>query len=155
MVQDIVGHIQCRRVGVGRLDEWMELETLCFESDRASRRNMRRLFSSSSAACCGAFIGDGLVGTLVMLFRSNSTVGRIYSLAVHPEFRGQGIARKLLEQAEAEARQRGCRCLSLEVRVDNAGAQQLYASSGFIASGRRPDYYEDGAAAVVLRKELV
>ena len=51
-------------------------------------------------------------------------------------------------------RQRGSRCLTLEVRASNAPAICLYEKLGFRQVGRRPNYYshpkEDG---LILRKE--
>jgi ribosomal-protein-alanine N-acetyltransferase len=39
----------------------------------------------------------------------------------------------------------------LEVREDNEAALGLYAQSGFVEIDRRPRYYRDGAAAVVMQ----
>lgn len=55
----------------------------------------------------------------------------IHDLAVLPEWRGKGIGRALLANAEDRARRRGCCKLTLEVQDDNAGALGLYESFGF------------------------
>ena len=55
----------------------------------------------------------------------------IHDLAVIPEYREQGVGRKLLEQIEAKGRVLGCCKLTLEVREDNYRAQQLYRKVGF------------------------
>lgn len=55
----------------------------------------------------------------------------IHDVAVLPRFRGQGIARRMLESMEQLARQRGCCKLTLEVLEGNAVARSLYASYGF------------------------
>jgi len=55
----------------------------------------------------------------------------IHDLVVHPQHRHRGIGRALLAAAEAAARQRNCCKITLEVRTDNAPAQQLYRSIGF------------------------
>lgn len=55
----------------------------------------------------------------------------IHDIAVIPEQRGNGIGRKMLQQAEAICRERGYGQITLEVRVDNPGAQHLYQSEGF------------------------
>ncbi|WP_428102649.1 N-acetyltransferase family protein [Candidatus Rariloculus sp.] len=55
----------------------------------------------------------------------------IHDLAVLPEYRGNGIGRLLLGDAEKRARQRGCCKLTLEVRTDNNRARKLYERLGF------------------------
>lgn len=146
--------VQCRRVGLNRIDELLELEKN-FTTDRASRRNLRHLLRSPSALCIGAYSDGLLVGSLVVLFRSNSGVGRVYSIAVAEQARGRGIGRRMMHRAEAEAKARGCRQLRLEVRMDNTAAIRLYESLGFTDTQVLPGYYEDRAHAMVYRKDLV
>lgn len=146
--------VACRRVGMDMTDALIGLENTCFECDRISRRSLRRLLCSPSALCIGAFLNKDLAGSMVVLFRSNSSVARIYSLAVAPHTRGLGIGQKLIAKAEREARARNCRGLRLEVRVDNPAAIRLYERCGFADTKMRPGYYEDGTDAVVFWKEL-
>jgi ribosomal-protein-alanine N-acetyltransferase len=67
----------------------------------------------------------------------------IATLAVHPELRRQGIARKLLCVALKEAAEDGMLSALLEVRAGNEAAQGLYRKFGFEVVGRRPRYYQD------------
>lgn len=69
--------------------------------------------------------------------------GHITNLAVHPDFRRQGIGRRLLQTLSNLSVARGLRRMTLEVRVSNDPAQRLYASLGFLVAGRRPGYYQD------------
>lgn len=59
------------------------------------------------------------------------------SLAVFPEWRGKGIARKLIDAAAARHRDAG-KPLGLLVEDGNARAQNLYSRLGFREQGRRP-----------------
>lgn len=61
-------------------------------------------------------------------------------LAVHPDARGRGIGKCLLDQFLAAACARGAERLHLEVRDGNA-ALHLYNASGFQVVGRRRGYY--------------
>ena len=67
----------------------------------------------------------------------------ILNLAVHPERRRRGLARRLLAEGLAQARKLGAELAWLEVRPTNLPALALYASFGFKEVGRRPRYYDD------------
>jgi ribosomal-protein-alanine N-acetyltransferase len=67
----------------------------------------------------------------------------ILNLAVAPAHRRRGIARRLLAEGLAQARELGAELAWLEVRPSNAPARALYASLGFKEVGRRPRYYDD------------
>jgi ribosomal protein S18 acetylase RimI-like enzyme len=146
--------VDCRRVGLNCVDELLALEEACFECDRISRRNLRDLLRSPSACCLGAYDRDELVGNMVLLFRKNTRSARIYSVAVSALHRGRGIARRLMERAESEARARECLRIRLEVRTDNMPAITLYEQLGFRAVRIKPGYYEDGSDAMTYCKEL-
>jgi ribosomal-protein-alanine N-acetyltransferase len=75
----------------------------------------------------------------------------IMELAVSPAARRRGCGSALLEAACAAAREPGGACL-LEVRESNAGAAALYERTGFQRVGRRPKYYPNGEAAVLMTR---
>jgi ribosomal-protein-alanine N-acetyltransferase len=77
--------------------------------------------------------------------------GHLGNLAVAPAFRRRGVARRLLEDLLERAGQLHVANLTLEVRVSNVAAQQLYRSFGFRLVGLRRGYYRDsGEDALVL-----
>ena len=65
----------------------------------------------------------------------------IILIAVAPAWRQRGIARQMMYQAMDQARADGCTRATLEVRVSNTPAQQLYYSLRFAPVGTRPKYY--------------
>ena len=67
----------------------------------------------------------------------------ISTIAVEPRYRRQGIGQFLLVTAIEKAMELDATLVSLEVRVSNLGAQNLYRKYGFRKVGRRPRYYSD------------
>ncbi len=65
----------------------------------------------------------------------------LFSLAVAPTFRRQGIGRKLLEAGLMILHERNIDRCFLEVRAANETAQNLYRECGFTTIGRRRGYY--------------
>ena len=55
----------------------------------------------------------------------------IHDIVVLDKYRGCGIGRKMMEAIHAKAKELNCGKITLEVRADNATAQQLYKSMGF------------------------
>ena len=124
-----------------------------FPGDRMRLASVRHLLRTPSAA---VWVIDGkqgaLAGALILLTRRGSRIARIYSLVVGPEWRGQGLAQRLVHAAERYARQQDCTAISLEVREDNTPARTLYARLGYQLREVLPDYYEDGGAGLRLRR---
>ncbi|MDQ1697281.1 MAG: [ribosomal protein S18]-alanine N-acetyltransferase [Frankiaceae bacterium] len=78
----------------------------------------------------------------------------VQTIAVDPRHQGQGAGTMLLLALLAEAQQRGCANVDLEVRADNARAIALYERHGFRRIGVRRRYYQpSGTDALVMRRE--
>lgn len=67
----------------------------------------------------------------------------IATIAIHPEFRGNGYGKKLLAETLHQSIQRGAVLATLEVRENNSLAQLMYKNFRFTAVGRRLHYYKD------------
>jgi ribosomal-protein-alanine N-acetyltransferase len=67
----------------------------------------------------------------------------INNLAVHPQWRREGVARRLLTYVLAAADGAGAVRATLEVRMSNEPARRLYERFGFREAGTRPAYYRD------------
>lgn len=87
----------------------------------------------------------GFVGTWIILDESHIT-----NIAVHPNYRNQGIASKLLDELLTYCKSKGCIAYTLEVRAGNENAQKLYLKHGFKKDGVRKGYYEDNKEDAIL-----
>ncbi len=79
----------------------------------------------------------------------------VQNIAVRRDAQRHGLGRVLLEALLAEAARRGTATVLLEVAVDNAPAQRLYAAYDFEAVGVRRGYYQPSNtdALVMMRRE--
>jgi len=91
-----------------------------------------------------------LVGVIVVWLILDEV--HIATLAVHPDFREQGIGSQLLATALKTSIQKGANQSALEVRSNNAAAQNLYQRFGFEIVGRRNRYYQDNHEDAVLMR---
>jgi ribosomal-protein-alanine N-acetyltransferase len=74
----------------------------------------------------------------------------VTNIAVTADHHRRGVATRLLAELAWEAIHRGCDALTLEVRVSNTGAQNLYRKFGFVPAGVRQRYYENTEDAIVM-----
>lgn len=74
----------------------------------------------------------------------------IATIAIHPDYRKQGIGRLLLTKGLSAAEARGAQLAYLEVRRSNRAAQLLYESFGFEVVGERKRYYKDNQEDALL-----
>ena len=73
---------------------------------------------------------------------------QLLEVAVHPAWRRQGVGAALVAAVLARAPAGGT--IVLEVAASNTAARALYASYGFVETGRRKRYYRDGGDALLL-----
>ena len=128
-----------------------ELEKLCF-SDPWSENSVASELNNALSLWFVAVDGDrvaGYVGSQTVMEESD-----MMNVAVHPDYRKQGIATALIVGLVEELRKRGSHCLTLEVRASNENAIRLYGQLDFQEVGRRKNYYRNPREdALILRKE--
>jgi [ribosomal protein S18]-alanine N-acetyltransferase len=143
-----------RRATRADLVALVALERRAFTTDHLSLRQYRHHIRSPSAVVLAAVDAHELLGKAVVFFRLGSGIARLYSIAVADTARGRGLGEALLTAAERRAKTRGCRCVRLEVRPDNAGAIRLYERMGYRRIGAYAAFYEDGVDAWRYEKDL-
>ncbi len=80
-------------------------------------------------------IADGhLVGTAMSGFDGHR--GWVYYVAVHPDFRRQGIGSVLMKKAEKSLLEIGCPKVNIQIRASNAEVQSFYESLGYSVEDR-------------------
>ena len=94
----------------------------------------------------------GMCGLLIGPFEAE-----VMNVGVHPDYRGLGIAKALMQALLSAGDKRGVQEYTLEVRAGNAGAIHIYESCGFKGEGIRPGFYSkpvEDALIMWRRKEL-
>jgi ribosomal-protein-alanine N-acetyltransferase len=103
--------------------------------------------SKPSGVCLAAAAGEELFGYLVC--SRYDQVWHLMNVAVAPERRRSGVARRLISQLRQETGD-GLP-FTLEVRVSNQPAISMYENLGFRSAGVRPRYYQDnGEDALIM-----
>jgi [ribosomal protein S18]-alanine N-acetyltransferase len=138
--------LKLRRLGYGDLPSVISIERRSFPTPWSLAMFVLEL-SKPSGICLAAEDEQGLVGYLVCARYDD--VWHLMNVAVHPEHRRRRIATDLIERLFEEAGE-GAR-LTLEVRVSNSAAIEMYRRFGFRSAGRRRRYYHDnGEDALIM-----
>lgn len=109
-------------------------------------------FAESLVARADDGAGERIVGFLCAWIFSGEL--HINNLAVHPRYRGRGVAAQLMDAILTRAYAKDVTVGYLEVRASNEAAAALYQSYGFQPIGRRRNYYEHPREdAIVMRRQ--
>ena len=130
-----------------------ELERICFRSpwsESALRGELKNRLAHYLVMCDGEAV-VGYAGMWTLFDEAHIT-----NVAVQPEYRGNGLGRRLMRRMMGQALRLGAARMTLEVREGNAVAQSLYYSLGFQTAGRRKRYYSDtGEDALILWNDCI
>ncbi len=155
-----------RPMRMGDIDEVVELDRLSFPTPWPARTYRYELTNPDRTTLAVLERPDGLpypvsrplVRWLRRLTHQPATTGRlagyvgmwhiadeahVSTIAVHPDWRGHKLGELLLWSMIRRAAQRGAHMITLEVRVTNIVAQNLYRKYHFEVMGRRKGYYRD------------
>ena len=137
-----------RRMTLDDLAQVVAIDTASFSLPWPERSFRFEITDNPASRAWVAEIDGKIVGMIVAWLLVDDA--QMATLATHPDFRRQGIARKLLSFSLQSMMSEGALTSVLEVRESNAAAQEMYRKFGFEESGRRPRYYRDNDEDAIL-----
>jgi ribosomal-protein-alanine N-acetyltransferase len=147
--------IEFRKLKLRDLNKIEEIERTSYPTPW-SRSMFAGELAKPSSICLGAIDGERneLVGYLIISRYVDAW--HVMNIAVAPEYRRKGIARRLMERLFEVTARDVRRGYTLEVRVSNEAAIRLYEELGFRARGIRRGYYTDNREdALIMWKDPV
>ena len=137
-----------RRMTLDDLPTVVELDKISFSLPWPEKSFRFEITDNLASRCWVAEIDGRVVAMLVGWLLVDDI--HIATIATHPDFRRQGIGRKLLSHALSRAVEEGARSSFLEVRDSNLAAQEMYHQFGYEPTGRRKRYYKDNDEDAIL-----
>ena len=132
----------------------LRIETQVYPRPWSLSLFLSELSLRTSRAYFVARVDGVVVGYAGLMFSGDD--GHVTTIAVDPAWQRNKIATRLLLALAREARVRGARHLTLEVRVSNHPAQAMYRKFGFRPAGIRKKYYvETNEDALVMWAEHI
>jgi [ribosomal protein S18]-alanine N-acetyltransferase len=143
---ELTQEVEVRRLAYSDLPAVISIERRSFPTPWSLAMFVLEL-SKPSGICLAASAGAELAGYVVC--SRYDQVWHLMNIAVAPEYRGGGVAGRLMRRLIDESR--GTLPFTLEVRVSNQRAIGMYERFGFRSAGVRPRYYHDnGEDALIM-----
>lgn len=146
--------IKVCKAGLTHVDEILKISNLSFPISWSRESIKKEIIDNKQAIYLVALKDDeviGYAGVWVILDE-----GHITNIAVHPEFRGIGVASLILDSLIGACKDKSVEHMTLEVRKSNIAAINLYKNFGFIEEGIRKKYYADnGEDALIMWKHYI
>lgn len=135
------------------IENVLKVENDCFSTPWSRDSFVRELVENKIALYLVAKIENIAVGYIGVWKILNE--GHITNVAVHSDYRGKGIATRLISELLSLCEEDGIDAFTLEVRRSNIVAQNLYKKFQFAECGFRKGYYQDTKedAIIMWRRE--
>ncbi|HZJ83666.1 MAG TPA: ribosomal protein S18-alanine N-acetyltransferase [Clostridia bacterium] len=134
------------------IDDILYLETLCFSTPWSRGALKGEIESNHCARYMVIEKKDRVIGYGGMWIILDEA--HITNIAIHPKHRGQGLGEAIMKALIDTAIELKIDSMTLEVRVSNLVAKNLYRKLGFTEVGIRKGYYtDDGEDALIMWKE--
>lgn len=137
-----------RKMTVDDIPAVIELDQKSFNLPWPERSFRFELTDNPASRCWVADLDGKLVGMIVIWLIIDEA--HVATVATHPNYRRQGIGKRLLAHALRHMIQDGARSSFLEVRESNLAAQEMYRKFGYEVTGRRRRYYRDNDEDAIL-----
>lgn len=111
------------------LEFWQSIETGMNVGRSDTAEEVRKKLERDPDLFLVAEINHVIIGTVIGGYDGRR--GAIYHLAVHKNFRGQGIGAMLLKEVETRLQAKGCLKCYMHVFADNTEAIQFYKKRGW------------------------
>lgn len=130
-----------RQMTVDDIDQVYEIEKLSFTLPWTKESFRYEMESNDHAYYVIAETQEGIVGYCGMWLILDEC--HITNIAILPQERGKKYGERLMEEVIRVAKSKGAELMTLEARVSNHAAQNLYRKMGFKNGGIRKGYYTD------------
>lgn len=142
-------NLNIENLSLAHVDDVMEIEENAYGKHHWPRESfVNEVKNDVAHYLCATIEGRvaGYIGVWEIIDEAHIT-----TIAVHPNYKGKGIAKALLIAALERCYEVKIKYITLEVRASNQAAIGLYEKFGFKSLGVRKKYYQnDGEDALIM-----
>lgn len=134
-----------------------EIERESFSSDRWNKDQIKEELNNKEfkfPIVIEIYSPSGYIVIGYAIYYVTYSFASICKIAIKKEYRNNGFAQLLIEEIEKDSSIKKATNLTLEVRISNIKAINLYKKCGFKEVIKKPHYYSDGEDAIYMMKEV-
>lgn len=148
--------LEIKRLGLERVEEIKDFDVFSFPDDHWDDEAWNELLSDERSVYYALLDDDKLVGNIFIYnWEGKKDYIKIMTMAVHPDYRKQGLASRLMKHSEEEMLKFGMKNFRGETRASNKPMQATFERCGYKLDTVEKDYYdnptEDAYKYILLR----
>lgn len=145
------GEIKIEKAQINGLQNLLKLETENILVNTLNKEQITKAINDKNYLTFVAKFNEEIIGFIITQISDEINID---SLVVDKHYRNLGIATKLIEEVETQAKKLKVCTISLEVNYKNITAFLLYEKLGFTTRRIRKKYYSDGNDCIEMIKEI-
>lgn len=143
---------QFRSMRLSDVEQICQIEEEAFSTPWTAAAYINELKNNQLARYLVMELDDEVIGYAGMWLIMEEA--HITNVAIRADYRGKRLGERLVLELQRTARFIGAIRMTLEVRISNQIAQNLYHKLGFASVGLREGYYSDGEDAMIMWMNL-
>lgn len=147
--------IKLKELNIESIEPIMAFDKFCFPTDFWKAEDWKNLLEDERSVYYALMDGERIVGDVFIYnWKGEKDYVKIMNLAVHPDYRKQGLARKLLNHVTEEMKKLDMGRFCGETRESNNGMRKVFEDCGYVLNNIEESYYEhpsESACKYVLR----
>lgn len=136
--------ISIQRLDIGQIQAIMQFDHLCFPTDFWKTEDWEELLADERTIYYALMDGEKIVGdAFIYNWMGEKDFAKLMNFAIHPDYRRQGLAKRLLEHVTAEMSALGMKRFCGETRASNRAMQRTFERCGYRLNRMEENYYEN------------
>ena len=128
----VMNMVEMKKLGMESYDAILDFDKLCFPTDCWKEEDWKDLLEDERATYYAFVEGNKIVGDLFTYnWSGEDDYLKIMNIAVHPDYRKQGLAMKLMEYAKEEYKESDLKKICAETRASNTAMQTVFEKCGY------------------------
>ena len=136
--------LEIQRLNVQSMEKIIAFDKLCFPTDFWKEEDWKELLEDERAVYYAAMDGERIAGDVFIYnWKGEQDYVKIMNVAVHPEYRRQGLAQRLLNHVTDEMRKVDMKRFCGETRASNQAMQRTFEACGYRLNRVEEGYYQN------------
>lgn len=136
--------ISIKKLNIESIGPIIDFNKFCFPTDFWKEEDWKELLEDERAIYYAVLDGDKIVGDVFIYnWKGEADYIKIMNLGIHPDYRKQGLAHKLLNMVTEEMSELEMKRFCGETRASNEAMQSVFEDCGYKLDKIEENYYNN------------